>query len=245
MTAAMGPLAQLRVIPDLAAEVFATWGHPNPSGAALVRSRPVDPPAPTDLDTLDALRLDPHGLLFELTQAVRATAEHLRDTGRPWPALTNPPTWASECGWLAATADVWGTDLWLNRFTVGAVDRVHAELSRIAREHVPHVPCLVYGCPGQMEAWDQSADGGWLWVTECEHGHHVDRHEIVRRAQDLQPLTLADMSARVGIPVKTLHRWVKRRILHPVPGVRPRRYRVSDVQVLAVAIRGTRRNASG
>ena len=46
---------QLHELPDLAAECFATWGHPNPSERPVVAVKRIHPKAPADLDTLDAL----------------------------------------------------------------------------------------------------------------------------------------------------------------------------------------------
>jgi len=63
---------QLHELPDLAAECFATWGHPNPSERPVVAVKRIHPKAPADLDTLDALRADELGLLHRLAQCVRA-----------------------------------------------------------------------------------------------------------------------------------------------------------------------------
>ena len=69
---------QLHELPDLAAEVFLTWGHPNPSEQPVVQVKRIHPRAPADLDTLDALRPDELGLLHRLAHCVRAAAEAFR-----------------------------------------------------------------------------------------------------------------------------------------------------------------------
>lgn len=68
---------QLHELPDLAAEVYLTWGHPNPSEQPVVQVKRIHPRAPADLDTLDALRPDKLGLLHRLAQCVRAVVEDM------------------------------------------------------------------------------------------------------------------------------------------------------------------------
>ena len=102
---------QLHELPDLAAEVFLTWGHPNPSEQPVVQVKRIHPRAPADLDTLDALRADELGLLHRLAQCVRAVVEDMHEHPGD---LTDTPTWAGECGWLITHANTWRTDAFLN-----------------------------------------------------------------------------------------------------------------------------------
>ena len=50
---------QLHELPDLAAECFATWGHPNPSERPVVAVKRIYPKAPADLDTLVPVKPQP------------------------------------------------------------------------------------------------------------------------------------------------------------------------------------------
>ena len=70
-----GTTQQLHELPDLAAEVFLPWGHPNPTDRPAFTAKRVYPPAPADLDALDCLRNDRLGLLFRLAECVRAVVE--------------------------------------------------------------------------------------------------------------------------------------------------------------------------
>ena len=101
-------LAQLAQIPGMADELWASGratgdrGDPKPG---QVRPHHAPPSTPIDLGRHDILRTDAHGLLAKLSQAVRAVWE-----ANPGVPLSNPPTWAGECSWLAIHADLWATD---------------------------------------------------------------------------------------------------------------------------------------
>ena len=74
---------QLHELPDLAAECFATWGHPNPSERPVVAVKRIHPKAPADLDTLDALRVDKLGLTPPRPMRARRSRRHARTPRRP------------------------------------------------------------------------------------------------------------------------------------------------------------------
>ena len=101
---------QLHELPDLAAEVFLTWGHPNPSEQPVVQVKRIHPRAPADLDTLDALRPDELGLLHRLAQCVRAVVEDMPEHPGD---LTDTPTWVGECDWLITHANTWHSSRWM------------------------------------------------------------------------------------------------------------------------------------
>ena len=128
-------IQQLHELPDLAAEVFLTWGHPNPTGRPTIHTtRRVHPPAPADLDALDCLRAGRLGLLFRLSECVRAVGEDLH----PHPGdLAEQPTWVSESEWLIAHHADWRDDGFLADWVGLEVADINRRLSRAARVQPP------------------------------------------------------------------------------------------------------------
>ena len=238
-------LRRLEIIPGLAAEVFLTWGAKNPTDAPLITPRRIDPPAPADLEALSCLRVDDRGLLFRLSQCVRATAEEIRDQGAKWPELVTPPTWVGECSWLLATESTWAPDDYLggeDGLVTTEVKIIHDDLRRAARVMpVPVLPCLVEGCQGVIRPKGQ--DGAeWLWPEECEDGHFIDRRELARRALDCQPMTIQELAGRIRKPVGTVKHWAAMGWIKPVTNGRPARYAATDAIRLANVIKpGPRR----
>nr|DAF00042.1 MAG TPA: antitoxin [Caudoviricetes sp.] len=196
-------IQQLRELPGLAAEVFLTWGHPNPTGRPPVATKRVFPPAPADLDALDCLR--PGGLLFRLTQCVRAVVEEMPEH----PAdLDDPPTWVSESTWLAAHASDWQPDAFLAEFVATEVNEIHRELSRVARMQPP----LHLECPRCRDILRVQPGERWL---RCDSGHVIDSGPEIERAGRLVSMTYAELSRELGIPEGTLRRWRHDRLIHP------------------------------
>ena len=208
---------QLKRIPDLAAEVFATWGHPNPGPRAGRSTRKSGSREPTDLVSFDALRLDSHGLLAKLTECIRLTWEAMPADDRP--DLTNPPTWTTEAGWLLQTWE-WAQvnlDLLDLDWIRDEVRTVHRELCQTART----VPPLVLRC---KEVHDMQACGGRLvardadgqdtadWVTsrwcycpECGRTYTYDAE--LRKLGTVDHFTLAECAQELGVPYGTARRW--------------------------------------
>ena len=143
---------QLHELPDLAAEVYLTWGHPNPSDRPVTTVRRIHPRVPADLDTLDALRPDELGLLHRLAQCVRAVVENMPEHPGD---LTDTPTWAGECDWLITHANTWRADAFLTDLVGSEVHAIHRELCRVARVHPP----LKLQCP-RCQAPVHLAPGG-------------------------------------------------------------------------------------
>ena len=223
-TRALGTRDQLRRIPELAVEVLLTAGHPNPSGQANdVRGGSPAPKAPADLGAWDVLRPDESGLLFELTQAIRAVWEERRDID-DLPDLANPPTWAGECGWLIATASVWEADEWLLEYVTDQVHAVHRELDRAARTPPPlHPRCPRCHLPVHLDK-----SGAFY---RCEGDHVVDHHAEIERMGRIQEMTAAELSQHFGVTDRTLRRWRAANLVLPVGKIgREPTYSVEDVR---------------
>ena len=164
---------QLHELPDLAAECFATWGHPNSSDRPVVAVKRIHPKAPADLDTLDALRADKLGLLHRLAQCVRAVVEDMHEHPGD---LTDTPTWASECAWLIAHAADWRADEFIHDWVSSEVRSIHRELCRVARVHpvrAMHHQCSKCGNPSTL------INDGHLWACrECGREDEGPRRQI-------------------------------------------------------------------
>ena len=210
---------RLTRIPDLAAEVFVTWGHPNPSGHAERGRNSPGSKAPTDLAVLDALRPGERGMLAGLTECVRIVWQAM-DAGER-PDLTNPPNWASECGWLLRSWDWAQASLDLSEidWISDTIRRTHATLSELAREARPlvlHCTRMVgtEACGGGLIGRDErNADTGdwtasrWAYCAEC--GQTYTYTADLRRLGSVRDWTLVECAAEVGVSVLTLKRWKK------------------------------------
>lgn len=195
-------------LPTLAAEVFLTWGHPNPSGESNdTRRPPAGSKPPTDLEAWDTLRVDEKGMLARLSMCVRMICEELRDADQPWPDLCNPPTWAGECRWLLDTAQWWQAQPWHDDIDHD-LRQVHTALARASR--TPQPARLI--CPRSGCIWPVHPQSGGSYY-ECEAGHVIDHHAEIRRMAQVQEVTLRVIADRTGVPSKTLHRWHKQRLL--------------------------------
>lgn len=223
-TRSLTTLDQLARIPTLAAEVFLTWGHPNPSGQANnARGGSPAPKAPADLAAWDALRPDEGGLLFELTQAIRAVWEDQREAVT-LPDLDNPPTWTGECRWLTETASVWQADQWLLEYVTDQVQLVHRELDRTARTPPPLHPT----CPRCRFPVHLDKSGAFY---RCEAGHVVDHHAEIERMGRIQEMTATELAQHFGVTDRTLRRWRAASLVVPVGKIgREPVYSVEDVR---------------
>lgn len=203
-------ISRLRQIPGLAVEVWLTRHAPNPSEQPLTHQRRANPPAPVPLAPIDALRADGHGLLAELTQAVRAVWED-----NPGVPLSNPATWSGECDWLIGHRDMWESDPFLCELVTGAVEVVWTGLRHVARiPEPPRLACMVPGCPGVIEGLDDQA-GGWLWPDVCSENHRVDRHAIARMWSELALIPASEVAERMGVADRTVRRWKRAGIIAP------------------------------
>ena len=200
------PIQQLHEIPDLAVEVFLTWGHKNPTEAPIIASRTPFPAAPADLEALDCLRPGELGLLFRLTQCVRAVAETLRDAGQTWPPITNPPTWVGECAWLLGAANIWRHDLWLLDYVTDEINTVWRNLAKAARLPQPQrLTCPQDGC-----GWPVHPEGGNAW--RCEAGHQFT---VASEAARLRTATIPELARELDISQDLLRQWKHRGIITP------------------------------
>lgn len=214
---------RLARIPQLVVEVQATVGHPNPGGRSALtkRTKRGSEPLPIDASVFDALasddgrRLDSGVPVSRLLECSRLVWEGLDSEARaahpqPWGA---EPTLVSEAHWLAG---VWPTalvrlDLCVIEWIDEEVRWVHDLLASIARcRPRPAIRCLVPGCVDWVRALAPRSDGSWLWADVCGSNHRVDRHGLARLWSELQPVTLAEASSRLGVPVRTLTRWWRR-----------------------------------
>lgn len=222
-------IQQLHELPDLAAEVFLTWGHPNPTDRPAYRTRRVHPPAPADLDALDCLRADEHGLLFRLAQCVRAVVEDM--PAHPGD-LADKPTWVSESEWLIAHAQDWRHDEFLAELVGSEVAEIHRDLSRAARV----VPPLRLECPRCHDRLRLQDGGRWL---RCDSGHIVESGPEIERAGRLASMTYAELSRELGIAEGTLRRWRHEGLLVPDDSLRAGQltFNVESVRRVASAVR--------
>ena len=203
MTSPTDTVQQLHELPDLAAECFATWGHPNPSDRPVVAVKRIHPKAPADLDTLDALRADKLGLLHRLAQCVRAVVEDMHEHPGD---LTDTPTWASECGWLIAHANNWRGDAFLADWIGSEVRSIHRELCRVARVHPP----LKLQCP-RCQAPVHLAPGGQYY--RCENEHIIDHWAEVKRMGQLVMMTYSELADVTGVAEATIRKWASRKLI--------------------------------
>ena len=199
-------IQQLHELPDLAAEVFLTWGHPNPTGRPIIHTtRRVHPPAPADLDALDCLRNDRLGLLFRLSECVRAVVEDMPTHPGD---LTEQPTWVSESEWLIAHHADWRDDGFLSDWVGLEVADIHRRLSRAARVQPP----IRLECPRCRDPLRLQQGGRWL---RCDAGHIIETGPEIERVGRLASMTYAELARELGIAEGTLRRWKHGGLLLP------------------------------
>ncbi len=233
-------LRELHRIPGLAAEVFLTWGHPNPSDRPERRGRGDVAQAPTDLAVLDALRPwsdSGHSLVARLVEAVRAVFDDTWVDGvRDTPAFADPPTFASEADWLLVTVGLWAGDAWRYEMVRDAARDVHGELARLAREHPPvrltcpmmvnttrwvdgHIETVAQPCGHTARPYDADgkrctlAEAAWF---ECDHGHVVDHWAAIERMGRLSQGIVPEVADVLGVKPARIRQWIRRGLLSPV-----------------------------
>ncbi|MBC7939101.1 MAG: MerR family transcriptional regulator [Chitinophagaceae bacterium] len=220
----MRTVDMLRELPNLAAEVYLTIGHPNPTGPrSEIRGSSYGAKVPIDCVAYDALRPDDHGQLAILTLCVRLVAEELRDAGQTWPALVNPPTWVAECDWLIGTEPWWSRQPWAEDIDRD-VTAVWKTLGRAARVTPPlRLTCTQCSFPVYPEA-----DGSYY---RCEAGHTIMLKPELERLGKIQEYTSAELAELMGITDRTLRRWKAAGIIAPVGKLgKQDTYSVLDVQ---------------
>lgn len=209
----MRPTDMLKVLPDLAAEVFLTWGHPNPAGEQVGgRSNNVHQ-VPLDLTAWDALRPDTHGQLARLSACVRMVAEELRDEGLTWPDLSNPPTWVAESDWLLTTADWWQRQTWHEDIT-HEITGVWRELTRAARTPPP-LRLVCTRCSFEVRGKAEVAGGSPAYY-QCDAGHIIEIGPELKRLGQIQEFTTTELAEHMGITRRTLRRWKAAGAIQPI-----------------------------
>ena len=214
--------AQLAQIPDMAAELWASGRATGDSGdpkPGQVRPHRAKPSTPIDLDRHDILRTDEHGLLAELSQAVRAVWED-----HPGVALSNPPTWAGECSWLLANVALWDSDQFLSAFVSDAAWLVWRTLDRALHRPVPaRLTCPA--CGGRLA---ESA-GGWVTCRDCA-SQFPGRERIASQMIRKRDMTTDEIAAEFHIDPARLRKWAERGLVKPTnPGCKPCTWRPWDV----------------
>lgn len=150
------------------------------------------------------------GILAMLQSWTRLAHGEMLDTDTDTTDPTMHPTVGTECAWLLRHI-VWILEQqWVTELAVdlGIAER---DVKAVLRERAPYAP-RCDRCTYRLEAMD---GGSWYRCTGC---HRVIDHwaELKRLAEIQPPMTLAELSAAVDVPVKTLHDWHKRGLLTPV-----------------------------
>lgn len=238
----MTTLARLAAIPDLAALVWTARATPHRAPGHKTHTKITGSPMPPEVAAWDMLRPDESGLLHELTQAVRVVVEDMRaaDVWEPEPA--DRPTWASECGFLVATAHHWQCDPFAHEFVRDATKTVHRALSRwVGEQPPPALACTRCGNPVHRGRHTADGEAQTLACSGCGRiWHPADlAHEATMRTPQPLPV-IADM---LGRSERTLQRWVNAGLIQPVtdhqPTPRdPALYLPAEVAPLAAMVRG-------
>lgn len=203
-------IEKLKSIPELAALVEAAAATPYRPPGARRHGKLTSSPMPPEVAAWDMLSTD--GLLFELQQAVRMVWEQQAQR-RP---LSNPPTFAGECGWLIATEDEWRPDPLMHEWVRDSVGKVHRDLSRWIGETPPaRIECTK--CRGEVQRDDYSATGDGeerMACTDC--GTVWTRHDLAHAATMHTPASLPDIATLIERTPRTLQRWADAGLVRPV-----------------------------
>ncbi len=207
----------LNRIPDLAAEVWATRDHPNPSGNTG-HTRPVfASKPPTSLAWIDAIGWPvvgdqpAHGCLHDLCDCTRTAWTAIRQQPNPadLPPVAEQPTYTSECAWLARTAPAWQPIRPDGPWIVDTIRKVHHTLAALAREPQP----TIYVCPVCGADMREQPGGQWLL---CDAGHQQPgRNVIIAKYLRAAPMPPAIIESELHIPAATLRSWRARGKITP------------------------------
>lgn len=217
------PVDRLRQIPALINELRTLGTTRNPTGETVHTRSVPGPRPPARLDQLDILdhpnrRHDaPPELKAMMQYASRPIWEAVdNDTKAAHPQPfneTKPPTWATECAWLA---DIW--DDARPQLDEADIDMIDGELRRIYGSITAAVgltppkqwPCLTPGCGGLMHI----DEAGWL---VCDLGH---QHSGLAKWRRHTAMELDDLAKQFGVPKTTLRVWHTRGKLPYLEGTR-------------------------
>lgn len=195
---------QLARIPELAALVYVENGRLYRPPADVAKGREkhtkasLGPKVPVDVTGL----VEETALLYELTQAVRATLEEARRLGDYDLTATEPPTWVSETKWLSDQTERWEADDYLADYVPSQIRMVYRRLTRVVEG--PNPPrYLCHACNGWLDR-----QHGALVCKACGQIYHAAdiAHELGKQAR---LVGLREAARLIGRPVVTLHRWVK------------------------------------
>lgn len=212
MTTTRDMLARL---PELAAEAFTCWGHPNPGERTDgVRTIP-GPRVPIDVDTFDALRTDEGGLLADLSECVRIVWQEMDPDAKaehPDPHDWHEATWSSECHLLTASHDWWQANL--DQFDLGwvtdTIARTHRRLEQLTRQPKP----ARLRCPDCGDVLRVMEGGAYSY---CDSGHeHPGPKRLAATWYGKPPVPAADIESELGVKAATLRQWKARGKIVPV-----------------------------
>lgn len=200
-------LTMLGELPNLAAEVFATWDAPNPAPTKSdtnIRSIPGSRP-PTRLDVYDALRTDQKGDLH-LLHGWAITVDEVSD-GELAPIPETSPTWTGVCRYLTETYDWWGRHALADDCTK-EISAAHGRLRHLARTPAPPR----YHCTQCGAAAHPQPGGQWMLCTE---GHQMPGVGAVRASlRKAKPMTAQAIEREwgdaLGLRAKTITEWARR-----------------------------------
>lgn len=200
----------LAELPGLAARTAPTTTDRDPRGggepARFVRPD-AGPRLPPGLDLAAVDRdLDRQGSADQLTrlsQCVRVVGEECdAETWRSFPDRTERATWASEVGWLLATASWWTTDDWCSEWIAGEVEAIRGVL--IERIDRATGRCAI--CGETITSYATEV----LDVAECR------RCDRVVSMREREALTTAEAARRLGISEAAVRKRIERGELRKV-----------------------------
>ena len=200
----------LAELPGLAARTAPTATDRDPRGggdsARYVRPD-AGPRLPPGLDLAAVDRdLDRQGSADQLTrlsQCVRVVGEECdAETWRSFPDRAERATWASEVGWLLATANWWTTDDWCSEWITTEVEQIRGVLI----ERIDRATGRCALCGETITSYATEV----LDVAECR------RCDRVVSMRERQALTTAEAARRLGISESAVRSRIQRGDLRKV-----------------------------
>lgn len=248
---------QLREIPALADEAFASWGTSPITGDRGTRRNygvrtagEMPDYVLADLDRMLTLSgANDHDGLGVLSTWTRAIRDEMAEAG--WPAHGERPSWyivdsqglahhAGEidttCDWVIRALD-WCRGRGWEAELRDDIRRLHAALRAICRVRPEYTP-RCRSCANVVILVDgtgrRTTPEGYSYgfCTGCAKTY--PKGPAMDALGQLQEFTLAEIADRVHVPVKTLHRWHKHKLLQPTSAGRgrDRLFRLDDVMRL-------------